>query len=73
MASLQKQENRIILTNMKLNYTYEMDGTFYVGYLDDYPEHPTQGETLEDFEGNLIDIFNMVQDGTLEVKNKFVQ
>ena len=54
--------------HMKLNYTYEMDGTFFVGYLDDYPEHPTQGETLEDFEENLLDIYHMIQDGTLEAR-----
>jgi len=53
---------------MQLKYTYEMDGDFYVGYLDDYPEHPTQGETLKDFEENLLDIYNMIQDGTLAVR-----
>ena len=53
---------------MELKYTYEIDGNFFVGYLDDYPEHPTQGETLEDFEANLYDIYNMIREGTLEVK-----
>jgi len=49
-----------------LNYSYEMDGGFFVGCLDDYPEHPTQGESMEDFEQNLLDIYYMIQDGTLE-------
>jgi len=53
---------------MTLKYTYEMDGNFYVGYLDDFPEHPAQGENLKDFEENLLDIFRMIQDGTLEVR-----
>ena len=53
---------------MQLKYTYEMDDNFYVGYLDDYPEHPTQGEDLEDFEQNLLDIYHMIKDGTLEVR-----
>ena len=52
---------------MQLRYTYEMDGDFYVGYLDDYPEHPTQGENLKDFEENLLDIYRMIQAGELEV------
>ena len=47
-----------------------MDGDFYVGYLDDYPEYPTQGENLKDFEENLMDIYEMIQDGTLEVSEK---
>ena len=53
---------------MKLKYTYEMDGSYYVGYLDDYPEHPTQGENLKDFEDNLLDIYQMIQNGELETK-----
>jgi hypothetical protein len=55
---------------MKLNYTYELDDDFYVGHLDDYPEYPTQGENQKDFEENLLDIYEMIQDGTLEVHNK---
>ena len=55
-------------TDMELKYTYEMDGGFYVGYLDEYPEHPTQGESLEDFEENLLDIYSMIKAGALEVK-----
>ena len=53
-----------------LRYTYEMDGGFFIGYLDDYPEYPTQGESLEDFEENLLDIFKMIQNGTLDVSIK---
>jgi len=58
----------VIEDNMKLNYTYEMDGDYFVGYLDDYPEHPTQGENLKDFEENLLDIYTMIQDGELEIR-----
>ena len=50
---------------MKLSYTYEMEGDYYVGYLDDYPEHPTQGENLKDFEENLLDIYQMIQDSVI--------
>ena len=55
---------------MNLKYTYEMDGDFFVGYLDDYPEYSTQGENLEDFEKNLADIYEMIQNGTLDVNQK---
>ena len=53
---------------MNLKYTYEMDGEFFVGYLDDYPEYPTQGENLKDFEENLLDIYTMVRDGVLDAR-----
>lgn len=55
---------------MNLRYTYEMDDDFFVGYLDEYPEYPTQGENLKDFEENLMDIYEMIQDGILEVSKK---
>ena len=55
---------------IKFGYTYEMDGDFFVGYLDDYPEYLTQGEDLKDFEENLLDIYEMIQDGTLNVRQK---
>jgi predicted RNase H-like HicB family nuclease len=53
---------------MKLKYTYETDGKFLVGYLDDYPEHPTQAFSIEELEENLKDIYRMLRDGTLETK-----
>ena len=55
---------------MVLRYSYEMDGSFFVGHLDDYPEHPTQGENLKDFEENLLDIYEMIRDGSLDVRCK---
>jgi predicted RNase H-like HicB family nuclease len=53
---------------MEMRYTYETDGKFLVGYLDEYPEHPTQAFSIEELEENLKDIFALIQDGTLEAK-----
>lgn len=53
---------------MELKYTYKLDGKFFVGYLDDYTEHPTQAFSIEELEENLKDIYRMILDGTLEVK-----
>ncbi len=43
---------------MKLQYTYwqEKDGNF-LGYLNDYPEHWTQGNDLEDLKEHLKDLY----------------
>ncbi|GHU42533.1 hypothetical protein FACS1894190_11980 [Spirochaetia bacterium] len=35
---------------MELGYTYWKDDGWFVGYLDEYPDYTTQGETLEEFE-----------------------
>jgi predicted RNase H-like HicB family nuclease len=45
---------------MKTKYTYwkESDGK-YLGYLNDYPDHWTQGEDLEDLREHLRDLFEM--------------
>ncbi|MDR1256510.1 MAG: hypothetical protein LBJ86_02045 [Spirochaetaceae bacterium] len=53
---------------MEMRYTYEADGKFLVGYLDEYPEHPTQAFSIDELEENLRDILALIQDGTLEVK-----
>jgi hypothetical protein len=42
---------------MKATFTYWQDGEQFVGFLDDYPDYPTQGETLEDLKEHLIDLF----------------
>ena len=53
---------------MELPYTYEKGEKFLVGHFDAYPEFPTQGADLQDLEDHLKDIYNMIQDGTLEPK-----
>jgi hypothetical protein len=52
----------------RLKYTYEREGEFFVGHLDKYPEHPTQGYSLQELETNLLDIYSLIRDGTLEAK-----
>lgn len=43
---------------MKKQFTYwkESDGTF-LGYLNEYPDHWTQGESLEDLKEHLRDLY----------------
>ena len=43
---------------MKTSFTYwkEADGKF-LGYLNDYPDHWTQGETFEDLKLHLRDLY----------------
>ncbi len=45
---------------MKSSFTYwkESDG-HYLGYLNDYPDHWTQGETLEDLKDQLRDLIEV--------------
>ena len=40
----------------KITYWTESDGK-YLGYLNDYPEHWTQGDNLEDLKEHLLDLY----------------
>lgn len=42
----------------KVTYWCESDGK-YLGYLNDYPDHWTQGEDLDDLKTHLRDLFEL--------------
>jgi predicted RNase H-like HicB family nuclease len=48
---------------MELQYTYwqEKDGWF-LGYLNDYPDHWTQGKSIKELEEMLADLYELEQD-----------
>jgi predicted RNase H-like HicB family nuclease len=46
----------------ELDYTYWQDGDFFVGYINDYPDDSTQGETLEDLEDALREVYEIRQE-----------
>jgi predicted RNase H-like HicB family nuclease len=41
---------------IRITYRLESDGR-YLGYLNDYPDHWTQGENLPDLEDHLRDLY----------------
>ena len=51
---------------MKARVTYwrESDGN-YLGYLNDYPDHWTQGEDLDDLKLHLRDLFELFGNGDI--------
>ncbi len=51
---------------MKAKYTYwkESDGK-YLGFLNDYPDHWTQGEDLEDLREHLRDLYQEFSSGEI--------
>ena len=59
---------------MEMQYSWWQEDNFYLGYLDEYPQYPTQGESLIDLENGLQEIYNLIKDGTLKIKeiNEFL-
>ena len=53
---------------MELRYSWWMEDDFYLGYIDEYPQYPTQGESLEDLENGLREIYDWIKDGSLKLK-----
>ncbi len=48
---------------MKIKFTHwtESDGMF-LGYLNDYPDHWTQGESMDDLKEHLKDLYDLFSD-----------
>ena len=42
---------------MKTKITWWKDGDHFLGYLDEYPDYQTQGESLEDLKVHLLDFY----------------
>ena len=48
-----------------LKYTYWQDDEMWLGYLQEYPDYMTQGETIEELQENLRDIYQELISGTI--------
>ena len=48
-----------------LKYIYWQDENMWIGYLEEYPDYLTQGETKDELEENLKDILKEVTSGTI--------
>jgi predicted RNase H-like HicB family nuclease len=48
-----------------LRYVYWQDGGMWLGYIEEYPDYLTQGETLEDLQEHLRDMYKELTDGSI--------
>jgi len=49
----------------KTKFVYWRDGNMWVGYLEEYPDYMTQGETLDELKENLVDIYKDLTSGVI--------
>ncbi len=47
----------------KKKYIYWQDDDMWLGYLEEYPDYWTQGETEEELRENLVDIYSELTSG----------
>lgn len=46
-------------------YVYWQDAEMWLGYLEEYPDYRTQGETQEELEENLRDVYSELTSGSI--------
>lgn len=50
---------------MKQRYVYWRDEEMWLGYLEEYPDYWTQGESEKELRENLVDIFKDLSSGAV--------
>jgi hypothetical protein len=48
-----------------VKFVYWQEGGAWIGYLQDYPDYWTQGETLDDLKEHLKDLYDDLRSGEL--------
>ena len=48
-----------------VKYVHWQEGNLWLGYLQDYPDYWTQGESLDDLKEHLADLFRDVTSGQI--------
>ncbi len=54
-------------------FIYWQDNNMWLGYLEEYPDYMTQGETLDELKENLRDLFNDLSSGTIPCVRRVAQ
>ena len=57
----------------KKRYVYWKDENMWLGYLEEYPDYMTQGETLEELQENLKDIYKELESGNIPCVRKVAE
>jgi len=54
-------------------FVYWQDEGMWLGYLEEYPDYMTQGESIEELEENLRDIFKELTSGNIPCVRKVAE
>ncbi len=49
----------------KIRFVYWQEEEMWIGYLEEYPDYMTQGNTLDELKENLKDIYKEFKEGTI--------
>lgn len=51
---------------MTARYVYWQDGSHWLGYFEEFPDYQTQGESLEDLQEHLKDLYQELTSGAVQ-------
>jgi len=57
----------------KTRFIYWQDDNWWLGYLEEYPDYMTQGETLEELKENLQDLYKDLSGGKIPCVRKVAE
>ncbi len=57
----------------KMRYIYWQDEGMWLGYLEEYPDYMTQGESIEELEAHLKDIYKELTSGNIPCIRKVAE
>lgn len=58
---------------IKQKYIFWKDENMWLGYLEEYPDYWTQGETEEELKANLLDIYKDLTGGAIQNVRKVAE
>ena len=64
--------NEVLKMDRK-KYVYWQEEDMWIGYLEEYPDYKTQGESLEDLKENLKDIYQELTSGNIPCVRKVAE
>ena len=56
-----------------LRYVYWQDGVFWLGYLEGFPDYMTQGQSLQDLQEHLRDLYSDLSGGRIPAVRKVAE
>jgi predicted RNase H-like HicB family nuclease len=56
-----------------LRYIHWQDGDMWIGYLEEFPDYVTQGESLDELQENLRDIYTDLTSGAIPCVRKVAE
>ena len=47
-------------------FTYWEEDGYWIGYLNEFPDYKTQGESFDELKNNLVDLYHDLTSGTIQ-------